>query len=210
MNGEWFPWNEGVNGNQPGEYVLAWRHVHDIFVEVGAQNVTWVWCPNVIGPTTIPLETLYPGDDYVDWLCMDGYNFGTHPSHPGNWQSFGELFGETYAALQALSPNKPIMIGEMASTEEGGSKASWIRNAFTYALPEVYPDIKAVVLFNWNVHHIDWVIESSPASQEAFAQSIASRYYTENEFADLSVSPIPPWNGLAESMISPFRIFLNQ
>ena len=31
MNGDWFPWSEGVNGNQSGEYVAAWRHVHDIF-----------------------------------------------------------------------------------------------------------------------------------------------------------------------------------
>ena len=47
MNGNWFAWMEGVNGNQPGEYVAAWRHVHDIFTAVGATNVSWVWCPNV-------------------------------------------------------------------------------------------------------------------------------------------------------------------
>ena len=45
MNGNWFPWSEGVNGNNPGEYVAAWRHVHDIFAAVGATNATWVWCP---------------------------------------------------------------------------------------------------------------------------------------------------------------------
>ena len=45
MNGDWFPWAERVNGNQPGEYVAAWRHVHDIFTAVGATNATWVWCP---------------------------------------------------------------------------------------------------------------------------------------------------------------------
>jgi hypothetical protein len=43
MNGNWFSWSEGVNGNQPGEYVAAWRHVHDIFTSVGATNVSWVW-----------------------------------------------------------------------------------------------------------------------------------------------------------------------
>src|SRR5215203_1700110 len=34
MNGRWFPWHEGVNGNQPGESAKAWRHVHDIFTAV--------------------------------------------------------------------------------------------------------------------------------------------------------------------------------
>jgi hypothetical protein len=198
MNGWWFPWSERVNGNQAGEYVLAWQHVHDIFTEVGAQNVTWVWCPNVIGPNTIALDSLYPGDGYVDWLCMDGYNSGSATSISGSshWQSFGDLFGETYDALQKLSPNKPIMIAETASSEQGGSKASWIRNAITYSLPELFPNVRAVVWFNWNLDGMDWVIESSPEAQDAFSQSIASHYYAQNEFADLSVSPIPPCDQL--------------
>ncbi len=75
MNGRWFPWSEGVNGNKSGEYVTAWRHVHDIFTAVGANKVTWVWCPN-IDPNRIFLDlaSQYPGDEYVDWTCLDGYN----------------------------------------------------------------------------------------------------------------------------------------
>ena len=38
MNGRWFPWHEGVNGNQAGESVKAWRHVHDIFTAVGVHQ----------------------------------------------------------------------------------------------------------------------------------------------------------------------------
>ncbi len=38
----------GVNGDQPGEFVAAWRHVHDIFTSVGATNATWVWCPYTV------------------------------------------------------------------------------------------------------------------------------------------------------------------
>ncbi len=34
MNGFWFPWSEGVNGNTKGQYVAAWRHVHDIFTSL--------------------------------------------------------------------------------------------------------------------------------------------------------------------------------
>src|SRR5215212_6340896 len=76
MNSWGFPWAEGktdsgviVNGNSAGDFVKAWRHVHDIFKSVGATNVTWVWAPNQIGNTDrYPvLSTLYPGDAYVDW-----------------------------------------------------------------------------------------------------------------------------------------------
>ena len=83
MNGNWFPWSEGVNGNQPGEYVAAWRHVHDIFTQVGATNATWVWCPNVDPASKLhDLASLYPGDAYVDWTGLDGYNWGTNPASP--------------------------------------------------------------------------------------------------------------------------------
>ena len=63
MNGNWFAWMEGVNGNQTGESVTAWRHVHDIFTEVGATNAKWVWCPNVDPDHRFrSLSSVYPGD----------------------------------------------------------------------------------------------------------------------------------------------------
>src|SRR6185503_12337426 len=92
MNGDWqFPWGEQVNENQPGEFVRAWRHVHDIFTQQGANNATWVWCPNCADNTTTPFGELYPGDSYVDWTCLDGYNWGTYSSKT-NWQTFGQVF----------------------------------------------------------------------------------------------------------------------
>jgi beta-mannanase len=61
MNGNWqFPWAEQLNGNKPGDYVKAWRHVHDVFAaSVGATNITCVWCPNVSGGTPRPMSQLY-------------------------------------------------------------------------------------------------------------------------------------------------------
>jgi beta-mannanase len=48
MNGNWYPWCAGVNGNTASQYVKMWRHVHDLFTGVGATNVTWVWCVNTV------------------------------------------------------------------------------------------------------------------------------------------------------------------
>ena len=94
MNGDWFPWCEGVHGNAPGEYVAAWRHVHDIFTAVGATNATWVWCPYADTEKRLraDLRSLYPGDAYVDWTCLDGYNWGQNPVNPRPWRSFTEIF----------------------------------------------------------------------------------------------------------------------
>ena len=97
MNGSWFPWSEGVNGNKTGEYVTAWRHVHDIFTAVGATNVTWVWCPNVDPDNSFRRPQLaLPRRPYVDWTGLDGYNWGTNPAKPDRWRSFDQLYSSTY------------------------------------------------------------------------------------------------------------------
>lgn len=192
MNGDWFPWSEVTNGNRPGQYVQAWRHVHDIFTQVGANNVTWVWCPNIDLIDSIPLEGLYPGDAYVDWTCIDGYNWGPEPNHGGRWWSFYDIFKPTYDHILAIAPNKPLMIGETASTELNGSKAAWITDALTVQLPQNFPKVKALLWFNIAADNMDWYIESSPAAQAAFAAGISSNYYTAAPAIDLDTSPIPP------------------
>lgn len=190
MNGNWFPWGTGVNGNDsPAEYVAAWRHVHDIFTEVGATNATWVWCPDIIQPGGTPLAAYYPGSAYVDWVAMDGYNQGT--VQHGTWKTFDQVFGYTYAALRALAPNKPIMIAETGSEEAGGSKAAWITDALTRQIPDNFRDVKALVWFNWDTQGFDWDIESSPSAQAAFKAGIAAPNYLSNQYANLATAPIP-------------------
>jgi hypothetical protein len=197
MNGSWYSWSEKANGNQPGDYVNAWRHVHDIFTQVGATNVTWVWCPNVDFSGSIALEGLYPGNTYVDWTCMDGYNFGTDPAKPDSWKTFSQVFTPTYNHIQTIAPNKPMMIAETSSSEIGGSKASWITDGIGTQLPNNFPNIHALVWFNWNFPEsggvIKYSIESSSTSQTAFANAINKSNYVANTFSNLpKLQPIQP------------------
>ena len=208
MNGWWqFPWatapdptsGNTINNNTPQDYVNAWRHVHDIFTKVGATNVSWVWCPNISSDGTIPLSQLYPGDAYVDWVCLDGYN-----KDPNHWVTFAQVYSgslyngyhNSYNEITSVAPGKPLMIGELASIEAGdggAKKAAWITDALQTQLPRNYPKIKAVVWFNWNADPgSTYVIESSAQAKSAFASSIASSYYATNNFRTLNTSPIPP------------------
>jgi hypothetical protein len=186
MNGNWFPWSEGVNGNKPGQFVAAWRHVHDIFTEVGATNATWVWCPNV--GEQAPQQ--YPGSRYVDWTCLDGYNWGTRYNW-SSWQSFNKVFHASYKAVRKIAPNKPMIIGEVASTTYGGSKPDWI----TDMLREVRTHYKAVhglVWFDVPDRGTKWPIESSRKATDAFAKGIANKSYRPNIFSELGDGPIFP------------------
>ena len=189
MNGSWYPWSENANGNAAGEFAVAWRHVHDIFTAEGATNVSWVWSPNEIeGYRGIPFTRIYPGHAYVDWVGMSGYNWGT----ANGWRSFAKTFTNTYATLRTLAPAKPVMIAEIASAENGGAKAAWIRDAFQVQIPTKFPAVKAVVWWNTGVELRTAPIESSASAQSAFAESIADPYFAAGRFSKLAASPIPP------------------
>jgi len=193
MNGNWFAWMEGVNGNQPGEYVTAWRHVHDIFTAVGATNVSWVWCPNVDpGHKLRNLSSLYPGDNYVDWTGLDGYNFGTNPASPRGWMTFNQLFRSTYDEItEQIAPSKPLIISEVGSSEDGGSKAQWITEALRSARTE-YPQLRGLLWFEKYDDGMDWPIETSSSATAAFASGIQNSAYLGNSFASMGSSTIQP------------------
>lgn len=188
MNGDWFPWGVGVNGNKNNDYVRAWRHVHDLFTQAGASNARWVWCPN-IDPrgTRAPLAQLYPGDKYVDWTCIDGYAWnGTRAD------SFSSLINRVYQQItKRIAPGKPMVIGETAAPEDGG-KAKWIADLFA-SLPD-YPAIRALLWFeaiDQQRPTYKWPIESSSGAVAAFRAGISDRKFSANR-----------WSGLSESTLS--------
>lgn len=172
MNGDWSPWSGAQNGKSAEQFVAMFRHVHEKLKS--ADNIVWVWCPNV---TDEPNEDwnqalkYYPGDDYVDWTCVDGYNWGS--SGGGGWQSFQAVFKNIYPKL--ASKNKPIMIGEMASAEVGGDKPAWIAQMVP-TLKANYPLIKGLIWFDVN-KETDWRISSSPASEAAFKTMVNDPYF---------------------------------
>jgi len=173
MNGTWYPWSEGVNSNVRGDYVLAWRHVRKIFADAGASNVAWVWSPmaDATGYTPhAPLEPLYPGDDAVDQVGMDGYNWGTSQAWGSWWQSPGEIFDATLGRIRAMT-NKPLLITETASTEEGGDKARWIGDLFEWA--SVHPEVESIIWFDHD-KETDWRVRSSLASSAAFKMAMVA------------------------------------
>jgi len=171
MNGDWYPWATGVNGNAAGDYIAAYRHVHDVVASTGATNVSWVWNPNVPYWGSTPLDQLYPGAGHVDVVALDGYNWGTSQSW-SSWQEPEALFGDGITQLRQLAPGTPIMIAETASSEIGGSKPQWISNLFRYVSAQ--QDVVAVVWFHI-AKEADWRINSTTASADAFAAALAAR-----------------------------------
>ena len=149
MNGSWYPWSK-----QPEDYKAAFRRVSER-IEETAPNAEMVFCPNV----DFPIEDYYPGEEYVDWLGLDGYN-------QNGDQSPEDLFADSYEEVTALDAEKPVMIGETASAEHPG-KGEWIRDLYTEAIPEEMPRIRLVVWFDIDKER-DWRIDSSTQALDAY------------------------------------------
>jgi hypothetical protein len=153
------------------DYVAAWNHIRGIFDEVGATNAEFVWCPNefLFWDGGDP-EPWYPGDDNVDWLCADGYNWPNTTQSP-EWVDFVDIFGDFYA--WAAEKDLPIMIGETGVGEaEPGAKAEWIRSV-PRLLESEMPEIDAVVWFDkdfTSFGHNDWRVDTSPDAYDAWIE----------------------------------------
>ncbi len=193
MNGNWYVWGGPKNGGQnggPAKVVSVWRYVVDKFRAVGADNVKWVWCPH--GPTgdvpTAPwndITNYYPGDNYVDWLGFDQYNW--YPNDPWGgtrpYFDWNNSYKPIYDKLVAINPNKPISISEMACGEftyNGTGKDTWIYNIF--AAIKNAPNVKLYSWFNINKEK-DWRVNSNPAALAAFRTAMSDPYFL-SDFID--------------------------
>jgi mannan endo-1,4-beta-mannosidase len=172
MNGDWYPWAVGAPGGSPEDYVAAYRRVRGIFDDAGATRVEWVWCPNVIISGNVDtISRCYPGNEFVDIVGVDGYNFGDLPGH--RWTEPAELFGDTLALLTALAPGKPVWINEVGCADSGGDKARWISDFFTWL---VGTEVRGLVWFevDGRPDEPDWRLTSSAATTAAAKSALAS------------------------------------
>ena len=171
MDGSWYPWSGYSRGNTPEVWVATWRHIHDLFREEGAKNVTWVWSVNHRSVPHIPanrIERYWPGSRYVDWIGISGFNPGP-VRVPFKWRSFDQVNRSRY--LELLKYGKPIMIAETAAPEVGGNKTGWVRRMFRSIITR-YPQLRALIWFDdfdpKFPSRNDWRINSSKPALDAF------------------------------------------
>ena len=175
FNGDWFTWSLDPDG-----YVAAWRRAHEMFARERANNVEWVWSPNIVScPDTSEnkMHLYYPGDSHVDWVSLDGYNFGDHHDQWHQWQSFKEIFGKTLETFEARYPSKPIILSEFGCAPgHGRQRATWIQQA--YETLQDFPQVEAVIWFNYDKRREkepNWRIDAVPGSLDAFNETFARK-----------------------------------
>jgi hypothetical protein len=154
------------------DYVKAWQHIHAIFDQEGATNASWVWCPTADGFAKGRAQSYYPGDAWVDWVCVDAY--------PGSdLTPMSDVLAPFLS--WAAGHDKPIMIGEygVPRSASPAERAAWL--TATAATFRAHPQIKAVVYYDENPggHSAKraYVIDDQPPVLEAFRAMARSPYF---------------------------------
>lgn len=181
MDGTWYPWGYGVNGNTNlADFVTAYKHIVDIFRAAGASNVQFVWNPVVMNAVWVQmygdmLRQAYPGDNYVDWVALDGYN-----NDLSNWRSLQDIFQPCYQLLTSFS-SRPMILFEVGSLENPNdptARANWITQGFLATIPSEFPKVQVAVWFNSvGGSGRDYSLQNSPNSLDAWRQVVASPLY---------------------------------
>jgi mannan endo-1,4-beta-mannosidase len=178
MNGDWSPWGGEDDPTGPASYVAMWRRVRRRLTRRGvtADHLQWIWAPNTIYyGQKHPLASYYPGDRYVDWLGMHGYNWGESFDW-AEWLNPEVTYGKTLDALRQIA-DKPIAITEVGSSSHldggfrTGRKAEWITTFGAYVQNE---DIKLVCWFNMD-KRTDWAVFGGRRGTDSF-QYAGRRY----------------------------------
>jgi len=173
MNGNWYPWGTR-HGNTARLYKETWRHVVGIFRRVGADNVKWVWSPYVSNGGRFVFKKYFPGNRWIDWVGLDGFNWARH----GVWQSFKDIFADSYHTVSRMT-SRPIMIPETGSSQVGGDKAAWVSRVLDRELPR-FARIRALVWFSERFNGIDARVDSSPSALNALRDAITAGRYRSN------------------------------
>jgi hypothetical protein len=167
----WYPWQ-----GDPEAYRAAFRRIVALFREERADNVEFLWSAMWLNSWA---PEYYPGDDVVDWVGTTTLNHGTGAQAAwAEWRTFDDLFASQHQA--ALQWEKPVMISELATADQGGDKAAWLRDCFT-SLETKYPLVRGLLLFEVTSDRewpgINWSVAASEESLEAFKAAIDDPYF---------------------------------
>ncbi len=176
MNGDWYPWSGKKLGAE--RYITVWRYTKDFLDKQGATNVRWIFAVNWEDvPSKGNHFTLYyPGRAYVDFVGVDGYNWGNLKSGM-SWMSFREIFTERCAQAQRLF-GKPVLITEYGSTSHGGDKANWIHDAMTEM--KRMTGLTGFILFNVD-KETDWSFHAGQKESRALKQELTDPFFVDSK-----------------------------
>jgi hypothetical protein len=174
FNGDWDSWDIYYPGNNPDDFIPAWKHIVTLFRERNAPVKFQIDYNRVnAGRNTAPFREFYPGDDWVDMVVISCYNRAFTDRAHNHWRSFKEQFKDAYEQVINMT-DRPVGVAEMGTVSNGGDKPQWIIDAFT----SIYYDFPRVREVNWFLNNkkfsdtvCDWDL-NTPEEEAAFKKAV--------------------------------------
>lgn len=163
----------------------AWKHIHDIFDEAGAKNITWVeqaapehGAPNPLFEKAKNWDRMryyWPGRNYVDWGGISGYNevLEKDKNKRGALYWTAQWWRDEIDKEQKEWGALPNILYEFAQTAGIQKKdfENWIKTLMSDYLPGDFKNIKA----------INWVTENIPLDTKSEIDTF-KKYVTNNPY----------------------------
>lgn len=151
-NGAWYPFapdygtpSNAVYTANVKTFVAMWQHLvtrlradgldrnHVGFVFSVSDTDSWRGRTTGAGAEPI-MNDIWPGEQYVDWTGVDGYNMGDQNNV--GWRTPAQTFNGMLGRLSKVAPNTPMAVTEVGTVASGApagqSKASWIHDYFSW------------------------------------------------------------------------------
>lgn len=170
--------NQTLGYGTSADFVAAYRKLVGIFKAQGATNAKFVW--TVTGSSfTAPADDFryapkwYPGDDVVDLVGADGYNWytclarGQATKRP--WTSFASIFEGARKFSSAHA--KGLVVNEWGSTEDPaqpGRKGRWFAEAAATVKSPGWEHLRALAYYDSGSGSCDWHVATSATSVAGF------------------------------------------
>ena len=174
----YFPEPEDDVADAPQDFAPAFRHVRDVMGDLGT-GVKWAHTLSHPAYTEGLGDLYYPGDDYVDYITCDGYNWCPDAGHGTTKRTFSQLFTATNGFAE--EKRKEWFVTEVGSWDDpapGWSKASWIEGMGRTA--KRWPALRGIMWFNHDLADgflCDWRIEDTPTAVDAFGALASEPYF---------------------------------
>lgn len=192
------PYGNSSSGSQTptlgktADFVKTFRKFAKAFSDAGAANVKIGYCEVDSRARAYPNDPCYPGDDVVDVLCHDVYNWGNYSGH--SWEDPAAMLSGIVADVKAA--NKPLIICELASHPGGYSghdRAVWLADLADY----LQTGDAATYIVGFCYYHEDshggsghfWRFAEGSTSSAAQRNAFIDNYSHDSYFLSSPISP---------------------
>ena len=176
------------------DFIAAWRKVHDVFLAHDVTNAKFIWIMTAYSFSVGSQAGNYapkwfPGDQYVDAMGIDAYNWYTcHTGGDNPWKSLEQII-KPFRDFGAAHPDKELWLTEWASTEDlarPARKAQFFTDAQALFKRPDYAQFQGISYFDKVQGTCKWVTDSSATAQAAFTVMATDPFYGG------SIPPPPP------------------